>query len=785
MSLPERVRKLAPVGAWLLAMALGVLLIARSQFAADLSAFLPSNPDPQQRVVLDQLENGIASRTLFVGIDGGSAEQRAAASRRFAAALRASGAFDQVQNGDAGAWEPVGQWLLAHRYLLSPAVTPERFTAAGLHEALQDTLSTLGTPGGAVTGALLERDPTGELTRIGEALLPSSAPRSEGGVWASRTQPRAVLIATTRADGGDLDAQAAALQRLRAAFAPEAAQGLVLQVSGAPVFAVDSRERIQREAVHLAIGGAVAITTLLLLAFASLRALVVSVLPVATGVVCGIAAVGVVFGTVHGMTLGFGSTLIGEAVDYAIYYLIQARNGWREWRRLSWPTVRLGVLTSVCGFAALVFSGFPGLAQLGVFSIAGLVGAALATRYVMPVLAPAGATGQGLRRQMGRLAAGALRWLPHARVPLYWLGVGALVMLLAKGSSVWTGDLASMSPVGQEALALDAALREDLGASDARTLVVAGGADRESALRAAEAAAERLQPLVARGVIAGLDTPSSLLPSQATQRARQASLPDAAALRAALAEATRGTPLRAERLAPFVDEVQAARRQPLADRASLEGTPLAAAFDAQFFERSGGGWAAMVSLHAPPQGVDAAAVAQALQGLPDTRVVDIKHELDRLYERYLHQALLQALLGALAVVLLLAAWLRSPRRLYAVCRPLALAVALTLAGLALSGAALGVLHLVGLLLVVAVGSNYALFFDQLQEEGGAPDDDTLASLLLANLTTVVSFGLIAISGIPALSSIGRVVAPGALLALLLAAALGRGGVRKSPASPKT
>jgi hypothetical protein len=87
-------------------------------------------------------------------------------------------------------------------------------------------------------------------------------------------------------------------------------------------------------------------------------------------------------------------------------------------------------------------------------------------------------------------------------------------------------------------------------------------------------------------------------------------------------------------------------------------------------------------------------------------------------------------------------------------------------------AALGILHLVGLLLIVAVGSNYALFFDQLRTTGRA-DEDTLASLMLANLTTVVSFGLIAISDIPALSSIGRVVAPGALLALLLSAAFAR------------
>ena len=63
--------------------------------------------------------------------------------------------------------------------------------------------------------------------------------------------------------------------------------------------------------------------------------------------------------------------------------------------------------------------------------------------------------------------------------------------------------------------------------------------------------------------------------------------------------------------------------------------------------------------------------------------------------------------------------------------------------------------------------------DGVMQSPGRADEDTLASLMLANLTTVVSFGLIAISNIPALSSIGRVVAPGALLALLLSAAFAR------------
>jgi predicted exporter len=71
--------------------------------------------------------------------------------------------------------------------------------------------------------------------------------------------------------------------------------------------------------------------------------------------------------------------------------------------------------------------------------------------------------------------------------------------------------------------------------------------------------------------------------------------------------------------------------------------------------------------------------------------------------------------------------------------------------------------------VVAIGSNYALFFDHLGHQGTI-DDNTLASLSLANLTAVLAFGLLAFSQIPALYAIGQVVAPGALLCLVLSGA---------------
>jgi predicted exporter len=215
--------------------------------------------------------------------------------------------------------------------------------------------------------------------------------------------------------------------------------------------------------------------------------------------------------------------------------------------------------------------------------------------------------------------------------------------------------------------------------------------------------------------------------------------------------------------------------------ASAQTTPLAPLVNALILRRADGSHSALLPLQALPNApvINKNQIETALLGLPGAQVLDIKQSLDSLYQRYLREALWQALLGAAAVVAIIALALRQWRRVLAVCLPLAVAVVLCMAGLALAGVQLGILHLVGLLLVVAVGSNYALFFDLLQGQAQGPagtaqavvDSDTLASLLLANLTTVASFGLLAFSAIPALSAIGRVVAPGALLALVLAAAL--------------
>ncbi|MBV9889942.1 MAG: hypothetical protein JO090_03535 [Rhizobacter sp.] len=352
----------------------------------------------------------------------------------------------------------------------------------------------------------------------------------------------------------------------------------------------------------------------------------------------------------------------------------------------------------------------------------------------------------------------------------------ASLAAIAVAPSPWRGELAALSPVTPAELARDAALRADVGAADAGTLVALAANDEQGALAAAEAIDARLDLLVAQGVLVGYDSPARLLPPEGTQERRRAALPDPQTLRRRLVDATADGPLPAARLEPFITDVEVARTQPPVTRAALAATPLAAAVDALLLPGDATRpWRAVVNLQGDgARAIDAARVRAVIADVPGARVVAIKAELDAIYARFLREAEWQAVLGAAAVVLLLAWQLRSARRLVAVAVPIAAATLVVLAALTLARSALGILHLVGLLLTVAIGSNYALFFDHLRERGDA-DADTLASLLLANLTTVASFALLASSRIPVLHAVGIVVAPGTLLCLAFSAAwLGRG-----------
>lgn len=788
-----RSRGRSAIALWLAFILVCGIIISRSQFTTDLSAFLPRSPTPEQQLLLEQIRDGLASRLILVGIEGVDASTRARLSKQIARRLRADPDFVSVNNGEPVSAKSDRVFLFNHRYFLSAAVTPEHFSVEGLHAALSDSIDLLASPAGLLVKALLPHDPSGEMARLVEQLNNGSPPQLVDGAWASRDGARALLLMQTRASGSDTDAQQRAMAAIRKAFDAASSYGTAakLVMTGPGVFSVTSRDTIKSQVILLSFIGIVLIAMLLLLVYRSFTALALGFLPVISGALAGIAAVSLGFDAVHGITLGFGTALIGEAVDYSIYLFVQSQQGGagqQVWIKRFWPTIRLGVLTSVFGFAALLLSGFPGLAQLGLYATSGLIAAATVTRFVLPHLLPASfhihdvsTIGLGLTRLVRRAAA-----LRGVTVILLLV---ACVILVEHRGGIWNDKIASLSPVSQADLKLDTDLRAGMGAPDVRYLVVASGADRESVLHAAEQVSTVLQAEVDRGELAGFESPSRYLPSVATQRARRASLPSNALLEARLAQAVQDLPVSAQLFTPFLADVAAARSQPMLQAGDLEGTSMAMAVAALLIKQDRH-WSALLPLSAPEGGsINASRMRAALSSasLPNVLFVDMKAESDRLYSGYLHEAIQLSLGGLVAIIGLLLLVFRSPMRIFRIIAPLAAAVITVTAGLTVFGQQLIILHLVGLLLVVAVGSNYALFFDraghvlQAYEEGVSEakplnhtlSPHTLASMVFAGLTTVAGFGLLSFSKVSILQAMGVTVAPGVILALLFSAIFAR------------
>jgi predicted exporter len=783
------VRRARVLVVWLGCVAIAILVVARAHYITDLSAFLPAHPTPTQQLLVDQLRDGPASRLILIAIEQGDSASRTRVSTGLVERLRKDPQFSSVNNGEAVAGQRDREFLFQHRYLLSETVNAQRFTAAGLSDAIRETIDNLASPAGLLFKSLLPRDPTGELLNIIDQLGRSPAPESRDGVWISADGTRALAVAQTAASGSDSDAQARAIDAIRTAFAAAAAEApqgaansVQLRLSGPGVFAVAARAKIERAAVRLSIASSILVVTLLLLVYRSLPALGLGLLPVATGALVGIAAVALGFGAVHGITLGFGITLIGESVDYSIYFFVQSRQApggvaAGSWQQLWWPTIRLGMLTSVCGFASLLPSGFPGLKQLGLYSISGLIAAALVTRHVLPALLPEGFAIRDVT-PLGLKVGALLRRVQDLSGRTILL-CGAVLVALALGvlyhdrESLWNRELSALSPISTDEQNYDAKLRADLGAADVRDLVIVSGPDVESILRGAERAARALQSLVDGKIIGGFENPAAYLPSMATQESRRSSLPSAAELRANLSKAVQGLPLRADRLQPFLEDIEATRHAALVTPRDLAGTSMSAGFDALMLHQKEQ-WNALLPLRSAVAGgtIDVRQVVAALKdsGVEEAQVLDLKQESDALYGNYLAEAIHFSLAGFLALTALLLIALRSPLRVARVLAPLVLAVLTVAAGLAIAGVRLSILHLVGMLLIVAVGSNYALFFDRQANSAEAGDEAlTLAALVIANASTVIGFGLLSFSQIPVLVALGTTVAPGTFLALLFAA----------------
>jgi predicted exporter len=801
--------------AWLL-IALAAALYCGWRFAGpsplqtNLLALLPATEaDPVAEKAVDTLASALGDRTVFLVTSNDDAHAKAAA-KQLGASLQKSAAFGSVTaelppfdlSQIAALYMPYRFGLLAPAdraalaqsdaaNLTSPDAPkevsrPEGSPLTGLKDALAQRIYS-PLRGGLTTP--LADDPFGWLEHwLGDLPLATSNLELEDNMLVSHrgAATSVLIVATLPGSAYESKTQHAVLAALAQSESAlkQAFPDVSVARTGAVFYAESARSASEHEVHLIGVASLCGIALLMMWVFRSPRLLLLGFLSTALGIVCALAVTMLVFGQLHLLTLVFGASLIGEAVDYSIQYFVVYLGAGRDWdsrrgARAVRPALTVALATSLLGYAMLTWVPFPALKQIACFAIVGVVTAFASVLSLLPALLT-----RPPKRSPQRVFAGAARLLTvwHRTIggKRAWFVAALLLLVAIPGWLRLTSDddihlliQRDLSLVAQEDK-----VRAAVGVDNSAQFFVVRGETPEIVLQRAEVLGAKLDGLNGTAnKVGSYQSVAQFVPSAKQQNEDRALLAqhvfnDPARLRATLLQAG------------FKDEVADAW---LAAYATPQppftvDTWLAAPWSRPYkhlwlgvVDPTTRAYGAVVI----PQGVtpqnEPALIATA-QAVPGVVFVDKAASVSKLFGEYRVDSGWW-LGGALALVLILlilryarqdVPLLDRVRGGIAVTLPVLLAVGVTLAVFGYLRVPLNLFNWLALMLVLGVGANYAVF---LREGCLRPDADLGAvwtGVLLSAATTLLSFGMLGMSAMPALKSFGATLALGILVSVLLA-----------------
>jgi predicted exporter len=748
----------------------------RVEFSTDITNFMPEGHGAELAQISRELARSELARTMVLSLTADDPARAIAAAKELAASLRANPEVAWLREGaDPEFLRSAYELYFPRRlYFLSDspdAELPALLSDDGLRAQARRMHESLALPMSPLVKRLIPEDPLGAFERQSERLREGEPPlATRDDVFTTRDGRFAVLLLATRHSAFDsaaqrplLEAIARELDALRARFGPD----LVLEKSGANRFAVDAENKIRGDASWISTLSGVGVALLSLVFFRSLLSLGVVMIPGLVGLLVAMALGLVLFGRLDGMTLAFGASLIGVTIDYPTHVLIlwslsqRVESPWSVARRLA-GTLVMAALTTIAAFAGLGFTSFRGFQELGVFSTVGVAAAVIASLLLLPDLLPR-------RRKIQPVSEGLARFLgpwilqlhEHrgalALVPLAVLALGAVALPKLR----WNDDLSSISRPDPGLQAEDDRVRERFSNFDAGRFVLALAADADTAVARNEQVYARLTELVRAGKLDGLRSLHGLFFPVELQERNLEQLRASPDLPARVDAAFASAGFRPGTTAPFAAALESP--PPPLTLAELRASPLGEVSSSLVLELDG-----RTAVITYLRGVhDPDALRAAVADLPDVHVFEQRTFLNAIYARFRDQTLWTITLGSAAVLLILIARYRDWRRATAAFLPSLLVPIIVLSGFALAGVATNLLHAVSLLIVMGMGVDYGIFIVDSAEEG-SEFGATLVSCILCCLTTVLSFGTLAISSQPPLRAIGLTTGIGIFLALVLA-----------------
>ena len=775
-----------PLLAWLLLMAVAIVILAWQfhrgiQFDTSILSLLPDEHNSAAESFANNRIASNASQRLILLVSGERASSLVAA-EQLQTALQDSGLFARVEGKtDATQLSQLLDQLSDWRYYHLTAV--DRAKLQQSHQVQESSLlqepsllvsaaiSRLYSPlGGALTRHLVD-DPLQLLDHWREQALPNQGISLQDD-WPTRVEPtpmgqhwHRIVLAELNGSPFDMGYQrqlSELLQRLNNTIHGLSYTGLI-------VHATYGANQAQHEISTIGVVSLLGIVLLMLLVFRRPSYLLLVFMPLLFGCLLAMATCLLIFDRVHIITLAFGASLVGVAIDYSLHFLCHRLEqpiptpGTAAARDPVTGAITLGMLSSVLAYLAQAAAPFPGLQQMAVFSAAGLVGAWLTVMGLLPWLTRRMPANPDLSWLLHRLAAIRSHW-PRIHQP----GVAILLTLLALLALWQLPKLAFDDSLVRLQTSPVSLLQNDQrinqlagGASWARYLLLSGDS-AEQLLQHSDALRDPLEQLLSRNPGLHYHSVSQQLASQQQQRADYQQQVTTVYASGGLLEQF------AKQLGAV--EISRSARADFANRANLPITPehwLASAFSASsrhlWLGEFGGRFYAVVNF----SGTVPANLVEQLQPLLQyahrsdwLQLVDRPAAIGKVLNHYRHN-MGWWLAAAYAAVLLLLA-LRYRLTAWRILAGPALASVLTLNLLALLGMQLTLFNLLALLLVLGIGMDAGIFL--LNSRNSLY---TWLAVAMSALTTLLAFGLLALSQTPVLMYFGATVLCGVILVWLL------------------
>ncbi len=649
----------------------------------------------------------------------------------------------------------------AHHFALLDAAQSAHLAQGGVAAFAGEVAVTLASPAGLMSS--FDKDPGGYLAGFLSRLPRPYADFLPDGPFlsAARDDKRYFLISleSQGAGFGQQDAMRVtdAVRDARAAAARNC-PGCSLVATGAPLFADAARSEAQNETIWLSTASMLLIMVLIAYVFRSLAPHVLAALQLVASVLAACAAVVIAFGSIQILTLVFGTTLLGIAIDYALLYFAEYWFGDAEpaqVMRAVRPGLYMGLATGVAAFAFLLLAGFPALEQIAVFSIAGLVEAALVVALIFPVTLTARPTVE---------ASAAVRWpqrfIAAACRPSRWrllLPVAVMLLCIPGWFMLKTSDdVRDLQQLPPELLRTDLEIRSTLEQVPPPGFFLVEGRDLDQALSREESLFATLHGSLPVVQPLGL---SRFLPSAAEQQASLDAWDKVFAQPHALRKALTHLGLPAE----LAERMQASWKQdahaPL-DAASL----FAAAPDLQRFVIPGSGaGVVLLSTVTGKSDIDATVLTQAAATVPGVSFEQPLARVAATFQRIRVRSTWLVVVGYLLISTLLV-WRYGRREALRMLYTPLLALGVTLGVLGWLGEPVNIFVVVALILILGLGRDYTVFL----REGGARRRSPALAVSLSALTMLCSFGLLALSAVPALHAFGIATLAGILASFLSA-----------------